>query len=283
MNFERFLDINIKDNNHFIVFNNNKILYESESKSFLLDGKFLDIDIENSVLVGIAKNNGINIYGLDITKSMTNINIGYKNLNELDTRHLLSILKPDEIVLMGRANQLLHWIKSNKYSGYSGELNKFDSNEQSLFCPTSSSMIYPSISPCVLAMVTKDDEILLARNNLFPKGLYSVLAGFVEVSESAEETVHREVLEEVNIKVKNIKYFGSQPWPFPSQLMLGFTCEYDSGIIKVDEKIPSGRKPLDSVRNEIEKIITANIEKDSQQRWLAKLKKDAYVEINLPN
>ena len=105
---------------------------------------------------------------------------------------------------MGRANQLLHWIKSNKYSGYSGELNKFDSNEQSLFCPTSSSMIYPSISPCVLAMVTKDDEILLARNNLFPKGLYSVLAGFVEVSESAEETVHREVLEEVNIKVKNI-------------------------------------------------------------------------------
>ena len=235
MNFERFLDINIKDNNHFIVFNDNKILYESESKSFLLDGKFLDIDIENSVLVGIAKNNGINIYGLDITKSMTNINIGYKNLNELDTRYLLSILKPDEIVLMGRANQLLHWIKSNKYSGYSGELNKFDSNEQSLFCPTSSSMIYPSISPCVLAMVTKDDEILLARNNLFPKGLYSVLAGFVEVSESAEETVHREVLEEVNIKVKNIKYFGSQPWPFPSQLMLGFTCEYDSGIIKVDE------------------------------------------------
>ena len=236
MNFERFLDININDNNHFIVFNDNKILYESESKSFLLDGKFLDIDIENSVLVGIAKNNGINIYGLDITKSMTNINIGYKNLNELDTRHLLSILKPDEIVLMGRANQLLHWIKSNKYSGYSGELNKFDPNEQSLFCPTSSSMIYPSISPCVLAMVTKDDEILLARNNLFPKGLYSVLAGFVEVSESAEETVHREVLEEVNIKVKNIKYFGSQPWPFPSQLMLGFTCEYDSGIIKVDEK-----------------------------------------------
>ena len=84
MNFERFLDINIKDNNHFIVFNNNKILYESESKSFLLDGKFLDIDIKNSVLVGIAKNNGINIYGLDITKSMSNINIGYKNLNELD-------------------------------------------------------------------------------------------------------------------------------------------------------------------------------------------------------
>ena len=135
---------------------------------------------------------------------------------------------------MGRANQLLHWIKSNKYSGYSGELNKFDSKEQSLFCPTSSSMVYPSISPCVLAMVIRDDEILLARNNMFPKGLYSVLAGFVEVSESAEETVKREVLEEVSINVKNIKYFGSQSWPFPSQLMLAYTCEFDSGEIEVD-------------------------------------------------
>ena len=78
-------------------------------------------------------------------------------------------------------------------------------------------MIYPQISPCVLAMVTRGDEILLARNNLFPEGLFSILAGFVEVSESAEETVKREVLEEVNLHVKNIKYHGSQPWPIPSQ------------------------------------------------------------------
>ena len=92
------------------------------------------------------------------------------------------------------------------------------------------------ISPCVLAMVTKGDEILLARNNLFPEGLFSILAGFVEVSESAEETVKREVLEEVNLHVKNIKYHGSQPWPFPSQLMLGFSCEYESGEIILDKK-----------------------------------------------
>ena len=95
-------------------------------------------------------------------------------------------------------------------------------------------MIYPSISPCVLAMVTRGSEILLARNNLFPEGLFSVLAGFVEVSESAEETVEREVMEEVGIKVKNISYFGSQPWPFPSQLMLGYKCEYDSGDLLID-------------------------------------------------
>ena len=130
--------------------------------------------------------------------------------------------EPEDIILMGRANQLLHWVKSNKYSGYSGELNQFNVKEEAFCCPSTSSMIYPQISPCVLAMITKGNQILLARNNLFPEGLYSVLAGFVEVSESAEETVEREVMEEVGIKVKNIEYVGSQPWPFPSQLMLGF-------------------------------------------------------------
>ena len=94
---------------------------------------------------------------------------------------------------MGRANQLLHWVKSNKYSGYSGNLNKFNKKEEALICPSTSSIIYPSIAPCVLAMVTNGNEILLARNNMFPEGLFSVLAGFVEVSESAEETVQREV------------------------------------------------------------------------------------------
>ena len=95
-------------------------------------------------------------------------------------------------------------------------------------------MIYPSISPCVLALIQKGNQILLARNALFPEGLFSGVAGFIEVSETAEETIEREIFEEVSLKVKNIKYFGSQSWPFPSQLMLAYTCEFDSGEIEVD-------------------------------------------------
>ena len=132
--------------------------------------------------------------------------------------------EPEDIVLMGRANQLFIG-RSNKYSGYSGEINQFNDNEEAFCCPTTSSMIYPQISPYVLAMITKGNQILLARNNLFPEGLYSVLAGFVEVSESAEETVEREVMEEVGIKVK-YRICWKSTWPFPSQLMLGFKCEY---------------------------------------------------------
>ena len=235
MHFKRFLDIKASNNNILIIFNNNKILYEPNEKTFLLQESLLNIQIEDHLYIGIA-NNGSDIYAVDISNTSIDINIGYKSLVEYDIRHLLALSDPNDIVLMGRANQLLHWIKSNKYSGYSGELNKFDIKEESLYCPDTSRMIYPSISPCILAMVTRGDEILLARNNMFPEGLFSILAGFVEVSESAEETVHREVLEEVNLKVKNIKYYGSQPWPFPSQLMLGYSCEYESGEIVLDEK-----------------------------------------------
>ena len=234
MDFKRFLDINTNEDNKFIIFQNNKILYEPELKTFLLDSAYLDLNIDELTIVGIGINKN-KIYAIDVTDYNKEINLGYKSLIEYDIRHLLAISNPEDIVLMGRANQLLHWVQRNKFCGYCGKLNKFDNKEEALFCNCTSTMIYPSIAPCILAMITRGDEILLARNNLFPKGLYSILAGFVEVSESAEETVRREVLEEVNLNVKNIKYFGSQPWPFPSQLMLGYSCEYDSGEIKIDE------------------------------------------------
>lgn len=235
MHFKRFLDIKASNNNILIIFNNNKILYEPNLKTFLLQENLLNIEIKDHLYIGIG-NNGSDIYAVDISNSNDDINIGYESIIEYDLRHLLVTSNSDDILLMGRANQLLHWIRSNKYSGYSGELNKFNSREEALYCPQTSSMIYPLISPCVLALVTKGNEILLARNNLFPEGLFSVLAGFVEVSESAEETVMREVMEEVGIKVKNIQYVGSQPWPFPSQLMLGFKCEYESGNLVIDEQ-----------------------------------------------
>ena len=122
----------------------------------------------------------------------------------------------------------------NKFcSRCSGKLT-FKENEGGFVRPCNNEFIYPRISPCIITLITKKDKILLARNKLFPEKLYSTLAGFIEVGETAEEALIREVLEEVNIKVKNIKYFGSQSWPFPCQLMLGYHCEYESGDIKVN-------------------------------------------------
>ena len=146
------------------------------------------------------------------------------------------ILSEENLSLVGRANQLLHYLKSNKHCGYCGSIMEFDSDEEAMFCTCNNVMVYPRISPCVLALIKKDNQILSARNALFPEGLYSALAGFIEISETAEETVKREVFEEVSLKVNNINYYSSQAWPFPSQLMLAYTCDYESGEIKVDGK-----------------------------------------------
>jgi NAD+ diphosphatase len=95
-------------------------------------------------------------------------------------------------------------------------------------------MDFPRLSPAAIVLVEREDHVLLARSPGFPKGLYSVLAGFVEPGESIEETVVRELREEVGIGVENISYFGSQPWPFPNSLMIGFTADYADGELSPD-------------------------------------------------
>ena len=94
---------------------------------------------------------------------------------------------------------------------------------------------YPKLSPSIIVLVRRGEEALLARNEAWPTGMFSTLAGFVEPGESIEQTVHREVSEEVGIRVKNIHYLGSQSWPFPNSLMLGFHADYDSGEIVCQE------------------------------------------------
>ena len=108
--------------------------------------------------------------------------------------------------------------------------------ERAMCCSICKTQIYPRISPCVIVLITKEKQFLLARNINFPQPMFSTLAGFVEAGESVENALHREVEEEVDLKIKNISYYSSQPWPFPSQLMLGFYAQYCSGEIKCNPK-----------------------------------------------
>lgn len=101
---------------------------------------------------------------------------------------------------------------------------------------------YPRLSPSIIVLIHKDDSVLLARNQRFPEGMFSTLAGFVEPGESIEETLIREVKEEVGVDVGNLQYLGSQSWPFPNSLMLGFHAEYESGdIVLQEEEIADAR------------------------------------------
>lgn len=141
-----------------------------------------------------------------------------------------------EFFRAGKAFHIMDWQRANRYCGVCGSQTSYDPAEGAMRCSCCGEIYYPVISPAIIVAVEKDGKLLMGHGANFPPGRFSVLAGFVEPGESLEECVKREVFEETKISVKNIRYFGSQPWPFPRSLMLGFTAEWESGEIEVDGK-----------------------------------------------
>jgi len=133
--------------------------------------------------------------------------------------------------LAGRATQVLQWDLTHRYCGRCGAATELGGTERSRTCPACGLVSYPRLAPAVMALVRKGRSLLLARSPHFPEGMFSALAGFVETGESLEETLHREVREEVGVEIGNLRYFGSQSWPFPHSLMIAFVADYLSGDI----------------------------------------------------
>jgi NAD+ diphosphatase len=155
-------------------------------------------------------------------------------------RNLLGSIPDSLFTICSRSLQLTEWNRNNLYCGACGSKMNRHKKERAMFCKCNNILVFPRISPCIIVLVTKGDELLLAHNKNFPGTFYSTLAGFIEAGESAESAIHREIFEEVKVRVKNIKYFGSQSWPFPSQLMLGYHADYLEGeIIPDGEEIDS--------------------------------------------
>lgn len=150
-----------------------------------------------------------------------------------ELRSLFEVFPEEEVVLAGRARQVVQWERDHQFCGRCGSVTDPMPNERARRCPVCELTSYPRISPAIIVAVTRQCEegprILLARNQRFPAGRYSVVAGFVEPGETLEECVHREVAEETGIAITNLRYFQSQPWPFPNSLMLAFTAEYAGG------------------------------------------------------
>ena len=146
-----------------------------------------------------------------------------------DLRGLFTGVDDDFFRMAGRAKQIVGWHATHRFCGSCGGKTEPAPGELAKRCTRCGMMHYPRLSPAAIVLVTKGDRLLLARSPGFPQGLYSLLAGFVEPGESIEEAVVREVREEVGIEVTNVRYFGSQPWPFPNSLMIGFTADYTGG------------------------------------------------------
>lgn len=147
-------------------------------------------------------------------------------------RTLFTVLDDTHFALAGRAIQLIDWDRNHRFCGRCGAPTESKHDERSRVCPSCRLVAYPRIAPAVMALVRRERELLLARGPHFPPGMYSALAGFVEPGETLEQCAAREVEEEAGVRVSRIRYFASQPWPFPNSLMIAFVCGWSGGEIR---------------------------------------------------
>lgn len=154
----------------------------------------------------------------------------------LNLRRLFGLIDEDHFWVAGAAVQIVDWDRNHQFCGHCAQPTQSMKSERAKKCPNCGLVSYPRISPAIIVLVERENQILLARSKRHPLGLYSVLAGFVEPGETLEATVRREIKEEVGIEVSGIKYFGSQPWPFPNSLMIAFTCKHQSGEIDINDE-----------------------------------------------
>jgi len=151
-----------------------------------------------------------------------------------DLRIAYERIEPDLHPFANKGFELIHWDRQSQYCSVCGVPTR-PTTAVSKSCPVCGLAMFPVLTPAVLVLVRKGDSILLARSRTFRKPFYSILAGYLEPGESLEECARREVLEETGITVGKVAYFGSQSWPFPSTLMVGFIADYESGEVQLQE------------------------------------------------
>tara|TARA_B100000161_G_scaffold248780_1_gene205898 strand:+ start:420 stop:1250 length:831 start_codon:yes stop_codon:yes gene_type:complete len=188
------------------------------------DFRWIDLEIEHKHFLGHYANRPC--FALRVRGQTS------EGFQAVGLRGLLGRTSQSLFYLAGRALQVVDWSENHQFCGRCGSPMQDHTSDRAKHCGSCGLINYPRLSPSIIVLVTRGEEMLLARNANWPSGMYSTLAGFVEAGESIEQTVHREVMEEVGLKVTNLRYFGSQSWPFPNSLMLGFHADYDSGDIK---------------------------------------------------
>lgn len=144
-------------------------------------------------------------------------------------------LSPELYQKAGKCEELLYWDQNTKFCGKCGRQMQMHT-DISKRCVGCGKEVWPSLATAIIVLVHRDDEVLLVHARNFRGNFYGLIAGFVETGESLEEAVHREVMEETGIAITRLRYFGSQPWPYPCGLMVGFHADYVSGTIKLQQE-----------------------------------------------
>lgn len=219
----------LTDRDQFVLFHERKVLVRGDNFIFS-HAELKRVLPPDAELLLIDEHSGASVIAINIKQDIS-------ELIAAESRSLRSLLAAEDdrvITMAGKANQVLEWYASHRYCGACGSPTAHHPAQRALICLQCQQQFFPRINPCAIMLVVKGDEVLLARNARYRSGYYSCLAGFIEVGETPEQTVVREVREEVGIEVSNVRYVKSQSWPFPSQLMLGFYADYVSGDIRPD-------------------------------------------------
>ncbi len=213
----KFSDTYTSDDAYYFIFNENRELL-LENNELITD--ISELKVNFSLFIGKYKNKDCFVVNSPFEKGF-------------DLREVYEFNK--DLYLMGTKAVLVNdWYISHQFCGKCGAKTQIDEKDMMLKCPKCGQVHYPRIAPAIIVTIRNEDKLLMAQHSYHETIRYALIAGFVEPGESIEEAVHREVSEEVGIKIKNLKYLKSQSWPFPNSLMLGFEAEYDSGDIKVD-------------------------------------------------
>ena len=213
----------LPDESYLFSFRNRDILLSGESLP-----RLSDFPVKQKITgLHVGTLNGVPCIGIRFpatddgwnTKSLRSV------IHELDEASVCAIC---------RAKEMMFWHERRRFCGACGTEMEDSTTDTARICPECGERYYPQIAPAIITAVLHEDKLLLAHNRNFTPGVYSLIAGFVESGETLEQAVFREVLEETSLRVRNIRYYSSQPWPFPNSLMLGFIAEYDSGELFPD-------------------------------------------------
>ena len=208
-----------KAGDYIFIFNDNRELYMDNHKKL---PKSLDnFDVNFCLYIGQYKDKKAFVVNVESDGAFHDLREVYE-------------INHDLYHIAGKAVLVNDWYISHKFCGRCGTPTQLDEKDMMLKCPECGQVHYPRIAPAIIVAIRNEGKLLMAQHSYHDTIRYALIAGFVEPGETIEEAVHREVLEEVGVKIKNLKYQRSQSWPFPNSLMLGFTAEYESGDIKVD-------------------------------------------------
>ena len=216
----------------WFAFRGNELLVRQDSESVSLPSlrDFAELGLPHGGEHFLGRLDGRACYALDIPEgTQAPRGMTYEGLRKVFGR-----LEEGLFWVAGRAIQIVEWDRTHRFCGRCGATLRNRTQERAKECPQCGLLQFPRLAPAVIVLVERGNQLLMARSRHFAPGVYSVLAGFVEPGETLEEAVKREVREEVGVEVKDIRYFGSQPWPFPHSLMIGFVAQYAGGEIRIN-------------------------------------------------